>query len=335
MLADFGANPYRVPPAAFAGDPLLEFNFWTGITSPYGPLWTTISAALVAVVGAAPLRVSLAFKGIAALSALVFAAIVYRLAERVRADSGLPAFVLVGWHPLQIIESAGTGHYDAAVMALALLGLLMLVRGRARPALLLLAASALLKYTTLPLLVLVALARLRLQGWRRIAGHCGVDALAITIPVALIVAPYWAGGRMLDAVRAEPARLFSNPAYFRLAYFVADHWGSAATATFRDTLRPAAQVAVASTVLASLLWLGHRVWRDRPVGAELLQVQLRAWAAVTIALSLLPANAHPWYTIWALGPVAALSGGRGRPLAAYFAFIALSFIVYHTAVGRG
>ncbi len=332
MVADLGANPYQLPPATFAANPLLPFNFWTGITSPYGPVWTTVSAAVVTLIGPDPLRISLAFKILAAAAALAYALIAARLAEWVRTGSGPVAFVLVAWHPLLIIESAGTAHHDAVVMTLALLGLLALARRRPRSALVLVTLATATKLVVLPLVALIALARLGQRPWSRVASAWVIDALAVGGVVIAVSMPYWAAGAMLRSTLVEPARLFVNPMYTLPANAIASRWGGAAGEVFRDGARVAAQVAVVGVVLASGIWLGYRVWRDRPVLATMLRLQLRAWVAVTVALSLLPANAHPWYAIWSLGPVVALSGGRGRLLAAYLAFVGFFFIAYHTTV---
>lgn len=333
---DLGANPYVLAPDAFPADPLLRFNFWTFITSPYGPLWTTFSRIVETFVGSDPLRVSLAFKLLAALAGLAAAAIVARLAEVLRRGSGVVAFVVVAWHPLFIIETGGTAHQDAAMMLLALLGLMLLTRGvgSVRLGVVLVAASALVKYATLPLLALAALDRLRERPWQRIAARSAGDVGAVLALTLLVAAPYWADGAMLDSVLAEPARLFANPLFALPNDVIEARSGDSVARSYREVTRLTTQIVVLAVSVAAIVWCARRVWRERPAGAALLRIQLHGWVAVTVVLSLLPVNAHAWYTIWALGPVAALSGGRGRWLAAYLVLVGCFFVAYHTEVAR-
>jgi hypothetical protein len=57
--------------------------------------------------------------------------------------------------------------------------------------------------------------------------------------------------------------------------------------------------------------------------------------AITVALGLLPINAHAWYSIWPLAPLALVwattrrAGGR-VVIALTFVWIVVSFLVYHT-----
>jgi alpha-1,6-mannosyltransferase len=331
MVADLGVSPYVFPPAAVQGDPLLPYNFWIGITSPYGPLWTTICSAVVGVVGTDPVRVVLAFNTIAALAALGYAVVTYRLAEHIRPGSGLVAFVVTAWHPLLIVQSGAQGHNDALLAGLALFGLLLMgSSGRMRPALLLIGASVLIKYATLPLLVLAALDRLRERSWSRIARLWLGDGAALAVLALLVAAPYWANGAMIDSLVSQPARRFSNPLLVPLSDFLAERWGAQASLDFRELSEPVLQLVVLLGTITAMIWVGVRVWRDRPEGAAVLAVQLPAWATVTMMLSLLLTNTRAWYWIWALGPVAAVSGGRGRLLAGFLAVLGLGFVIYQT-----
>ena len=331
-IADRGANPYQVPPAAFPDSPLVPLNYWTGITSPYGPLWTTVARGVVGVVGSDPLRVSIVFKGLAGLAALACAGLAGQLAERIRAGTGPAAFVLVAWHPLLVLETAGTGHVEAAVAATALFGLLLAAGRRTRAAVLAVATSALIKPTTLPLLAAVALSRLRAGSARRLLADWVVDGLGVALLAAVLAAPYWADGALARSILAERGRLLSNPFYALPAEAVANGWGAGAGADFREIARIASAIVAAGAVLAALALLAVRTWSDRYDRRGLLRHQLQAWAAITLALSLLPTNAHPWYAASALAAVAALSGGRGRVLVPFLIVLALFSIAYHTEV---
>jgi hypothetical protein len=267
---------------------------------------------------------------LAALAALGVAAAAARLAERVRPGTGPAAFVLAGWHPILVIESAGTGHHDAVVVLPALLGLLLLARGAPRTAAVLVGVSALVKPVTLPLLALVALDRLRLRPWRRAIGAVAGDALAVAALAAVVSAPYWAGGELARSILAEPGRLVSHPFYALPAGAIGERWGSDARATFGDAARTVSQAATVGIVGLVLVRYAFGAWRR--AACPVLVGQLRAWAAVTVALALVPTNAHAWYAVWSLAPVAALTGGRGRLVAPYLLVLALFAVAYHTDV---
>ncbi len=363
-----GANPYLVPPKAFPDDPFLPFNDWTGITSPYGPLWTVLSRFLVGLTNDDPIRTVVAFKVVAAVSGLGMAGVAYALALRLTRDSrrALGAFILVAWHPAVLIESAGTAHNDAAMMLGAVGGLLLLSRpgGGLRSGLLLLAASALVKYVTLPLLACAALWRLRPGGRsgvvRTALGQWVLDGAAIALLAAAVFGPFWAGTRTIRSLIHEPARLYVNPLWVLPRLAIEERWGREAAVAFRDLTREGGQWAVAALVLGAFVWLLARTWRaSRPDGmpscvldASVLRWQVRAWAVMAAALAFVPVNAHAWYAVWAAAPIAlawasatppetptAVGTGRRRWLRRppipwwlilYLAWTTVSFVVYHT-----
>ncbi|MDQ3328956.1 MAG: hypothetical protein M3506_10605, partial [Chloroflexota bacterium] len=112
-VAGFGANPHVLPPTALPQSPLLPYVYWRDFPSPYGPLWTDISAAIIAVTGSAPLVVSLAFKLVAAICVALSTWILHRLAARFAPGRETQAAALWAWNPLLILETAGNGHNDA------------------------------------------------------------------------------------------------------------------------------------------------------------------------------------------------------------------------------
>jgi len=244
-------------------------------------------------------------------------------------------YVLVGWQPVVILESAGTGHHDALIMLPALIGLGLLGRERTRTALLALTLSALMKPVTIPLLAMAALARLREQRWLRTIGGWTGDLLVVALVTVLVSAPYWAGGAMLRSLLAEPGRLVSNPFYGVVADLIGAVSGVAMRARFVVEAGPVSRTAVSVIVIMLIGWFAVRVRQARPSGRSLMRVEAGGWAAATLVLALVPSNAHPWYAIWTLGPVALASGARGRALAAYLLVMGLFALLYHTGVSGG
>ena len=346
-VANQGANPYLAAPATILGDPFSAMNDWTRITTPYGPLWTDLSRIVVALGGNDPFTVAIGFKLLAAAASIGLGAAAYAGARRLTADPkrAVAAMVLVAWSPASLAESAGTAHNDAPMMFLALSGLLIATSGRprtTRAGLLVIMAAVLIKPVAAPLFALALLIRffrddLPLAALKRAAG----DILAALALAGIAFAPYWGGGKLPAAVGETQRKL-----YFEKALHVNPLWvwalprlsarlGLAGLDTHASAMSRSLVVllAIAAIVIGAwpLLLAGGRFMSDRKV----LQTQIAAWSAVTAALGLATINAHAWYSIWAIAPVALLwttcrNSSRGWWLAPYLAWLLLSFLVYHT-----
>jgi hypothetical protein len=168
ILTFYKLNPYLAPVSQFVTDPTFAYGFWTTPTTHYGPVWTLISGAVVFLAGH-DLTVSvIAFKVTAALFNLANCALVFFLARRIVGPAAVIALLLYAWNPLILIETAGSGHTDAAMMTFALLGLLLIMRGRLLVGIGIMTASVLMKYVTGLLLLFTIVYFLgKEQGWRR------------------------------------------------------------------------------------------------------------------------------------------------------------------------
>src|SRR5205085_2649874 len=103
---------------------------WQAVPSAYGPTFTWLSALLAGLGGGRVFATAVAFKGAAALFSLLGAWLIRELGRAVDAGSSLRPLLVYAWNPLVIIESAGMGHNDTFMMALALGGLLLAQRQR-------------------------------------------------------------------------------------------------------------------------------------------------------------------------------------------------------------
>lgn len=114
MGAVYGVNPYLNGPHGIALDPLSQYigEKWSYIPSVYGPLFTALSYIL------SPLSIVasvLAYKFVAALSALAIVAMVWNLAQR-RGVDPVRAAALVGLNPLLALYGVGGGHNDLLML---------------------------------------------------------------------------------------------------------------------------------------------------------------------------------------------------------------------------
>jgi alpha-1,6-mannosyltransferase len=119
-------NPYVFGTAWAPDDPVQPFLRWRDAHSPYGPLFTLGSYAVV------PLGVAgafWAFKALAFAVSLATVALVWRIATRLGRDPR-PAAVLVGLNPPLLAFEVGGGHNDALVVVLALAGIGLVLERR-------------------------------------------------------------------------------------------------------------------------------------------------------------------------------------------------------------
>ncbi|HEX6655664.1 MAG TPA: hypothetical protein VF153_05570 [Candidatus Limnocylindria bacterium] len=199
MVTYYGLNPYIVPGSAVSADPIWPLVYWRDVTTHYGPVWTLISAGVAALGGQNVLLTVLAFKGVAALFNLANCLLVFWLARRLGQADGLSALLLYAWNPLILIEVAGSGHNDAVMMAFALLGLLLAIRGRLLVGLAVLLLSVMVKYLT-GLLVLFFVVRClaRAGSWRQTAALAARMGAVGALVVGALYLPFWAGLATLE-----------------------------------------------------------------------------------------------------------------------------------------
>jgi hypothetical protein len=267
LTANQGDNPYLQPLREFPSSlPLLRYNDWPFITSPYGPVWTTICRIVIGITGTSPAIAALGYRLLAIAAAFGLMWVTYRVAQRLTDDSRLQvaALVIVGWQPALLFESATGAHNDALIMLLALGGLLVLSSGRRggiRAGLVIITLSALLKYVTLPLLGFAMLWRLRelRQGMplRRIVVEWMLDAIAVGIVIALSFEPYWDGHRTLDSLRAQQLRAFAGSLWHIPRSIVNGQASDHTTARFEEVLGQVTLVLLIPILLVTIYRLGR------------------------------------------------------------------------------
>lgn len=294
-----GLDPYVHPPAAAPGDPVYPQVEWTEATSVYGPLFTLLTYPLAWL----PVGVAVAaLKGLAALSVLGIAALVYRLAPS-RGVAPLPAAAFVVLNPLVLIHVVGGAHNDGLTMLLATASIAALLAAREATAGAALVAAVAIKASTAILAPFVLLGTKPIRhsphqsgvnvGW---AGRptlrllVGAALAALAIGAAAFAAFGW---NWLDAIG------LAGENQDRTSHMSVPITFARLTGLDPDPVR----AAFATLFALSLTYLLIRTWR----GADWLR--MAAWA--TFALLIATAWLLPWYLIWLL-PLAALS--RDRPL---------------------
>ncbi|HVR60867.1 MAG TPA: polyprenol phosphomannose-dependent alpha 1,6 mannosyltransferase MptB [Polyangia bacterium] len=219
MVSHYGLNPAITPGDAIARDPLWAFANWTDMPTHYGPTFTWLSALVTTIAGGSVYGTAVAFKTMAVLFNIASTWAILRLArERGDGDGdGIGAAALWAWNPMVLIETASSGHNDAVMVGLALLGLLLLQRGRPAPGFLLLLASATVKFVTGSVLGLflvhhVFQAPTARVGLRRAVGMGGLLLLVLV----LLYLPFWGGragfGATIDLLSTGKSALTGSAA---------------------------------------------------------------------------------------------------------------------------
>jgi hypothetical protein len=121
-------NPYTTYPILEPhGDPSYALSNWHQLLSPYGPLFTLLTFALV------PLGVAASFwaiKTVLVAASLGTILLVWRCAELLELDP-VRAIVLVGLNPVVLVWGLGGDHNDFLMVFAIVLGFYLLLRARA------------------------------------------------------------------------------------------------------------------------------------------------------------------------------------------------------------
>ncbi len=127
MEVVYHLNPYAtIPISEPHSDPAFLLSNWHELLSPYGPLFTLLTFALV------PLGVAGAFwavKGILVVTSLGVVYLVWRCAELLGRDP-VRAVVFVGLNPVVLVFGLGGDHNDFITVFFVMLGIYLLLRAR-------------------------------------------------------------------------------------------------------------------------------------------------------------------------------------------------------------
>jgi alpha-1,6-mannosyltransferase len=277
-----GLNPYATDSGTVVSDPVHSFVQWSTFASPYGPLFTLGTYALVplGVAGALwALKVAI-FASSLGVCWLIWAA------SRRRELSPLPGLALYGLNPAVLVYALGGAHNDVLMMLPLLGGIYLVLGGRDRLGPVVASLAVAVKASAglaMPFLILGARRRLSALMTALIAG-AGVVAVAF---VAF-------GTHAADFINVLGTQQKLDSGTSVIAQL-----GS----IFGWTGNPPGARAVATAVFAvALIGLIVRAWR-RPDA----WVECAGWA--TVALMACTSWLLAWYIVW-LVPLAAVARTR-------------------------
>jgi len=284
-----GIDPYSAVTTHLPPDAVHLYRRWgTDIPSPYGPLFTIASYAVV------PLGIAgamWALKVLTAAGSLATIWLVWRCAEKLGRDP-LKAALFVGLNPIVLLFAVGGAHNDFFAITLVMAGVYLTIAGRERLSGAALTAAAAFKLPTgLPF----AFAFVSARGRRRDLVIGAVLTLVAVAVLSIVTFGSHAGG-FLKELREQQNQV--------AIYSVPNQVGKAlGFGGITQGIRIVADVGLAAVVLLAL----RAAWR----GAD--WIAMAGWA--TLALLVSTAWLLPWYVTWLL-PLAAVSGNRRLKLGA-------------------
>jgi alpha-1,6-mannosyltransferase len=282
-----GLNPYSTQAASVVSDPVYGFVRWHTLTSPYGPLFTLFTYALVPLGLAGSLW---ALKLTVTLASLGCAALVWTCA-RARGSSPRAALVLYGLNPAVLAYTLGGFHNDTIMMVMVMAAVYLVVSGRERGGAVTGSLAVAVKSSAglvMPFLILGASDRRR-----------ALLAALATGAAVLVVSLLAFGDRAFDFIHilgTQQALNSGSSVPAQLGAWLG--WSGSPT-----------PVRVVASVLgvAAIAFCVARAWR----GAD--WIEQAAWA--TLSLMITSSWLLAWYIIW-LVPLAALGRGRAVRLGA-------------------
>jgi hypothetical protein len=296
LAAVYHQNPYLVTARIAApGDPIMPYLYWKDIPSPYGPLWTIISQVVVGGQEASPLELVLRFKVVAFAAILLDGWLIYSLARLKWQEQAGWLYLAFAWNPLVLLEGIVIGHNDAIILAFILGSAYLLMRARPFAAIGGLTASALIKYSTVPLLGVTGL-RLLLRtpprGWPMLLLRAAGTVLLVSV---CIFFPFWHGYQSVMSTVDEPGRGLNNPFMHLIARMIQILSGG-----WLPVLTTGGMVILASSIF--LTWQVTTIWRTRgDLAVWSIHDELGAWAqSLTVFLVVWP-RIHSWYFLVPLG----------------------------------
>jgi hypothetical protein len=283
-------NPYTSFPILEPhSDPSYTLSNWHELTSPYGPLFTLFTFALV------PLGVPASFwviKAVLMAASLGMLALVWRCAQMLKLDP-VKAVVFVGLNPIILVWGLGGDHNDFLTVLAMVLGFYLLLRAREREragALLVGAGAAFVAASALKasagILIPIVLTALWRTPRRLIQVLAGMILAGAVVGVASLIA---FGLHIPDL--GTQSRLVTDISIPNLIGLALGAGGE--TETLHVLLTAALGVTLVGCCVAT--WRG----RDPLVAA--------GWATVALLVTL--GWVLPWYVLWLL-PLAALSRSR-------------------------
>jgi alpha-1,6-mannosyltransferase len=307
LLAAKGHDPYHSSPSLLHANPAFAgiATVWQHTPAPYGPLSVLATTTSVRLAGGS-LSLQIIFVRLpAVLGVLLMGFAIPRIARRLGADPAL-GFWLGVLSPLTLISLVGSGHNDALMLGVMLLGVLVLLHERFVLGTALGAAAAAVKLPAALIVLFPLMSTLRRsrEGRGRLLAVVILTAAIVLVALSLL-AGFGFGWLSLAAFKI-PAELKTlvTPSVavgVFLAAFLHVLGSGVATSSVVAVTRTVGSVLTVGALLW-LLWNVHRYEWVRILGVALL------------VLALGSPTLWPWYLLWGTCVLAATLAQRSLAL---------------------
>ncbi len=189
-------NPYLVTPQKFLSDPLFSFTslFWKNTPAVYGPFFTLLSMLITWPAGDNITLNIYLFKLVLILFNFACILLIWHLLGQYAPRRQRFGTMLYAWNPLVLMHTAGGGHNDIVMAALALAALALIMKGRKYSGFVFLCLSFLVKYVTVIFMVSYAvylyMNRGTTRAWIR---DMLAFALIFLVLFSAFYLPFWSG----------------------------------------------------------------------------------------------------------------------------------------------
>jgi hypothetical protein len=187
LAAAHGANPYVTPAAAFPDDPLYGYAnpAYTGLPGDKLAAWVVVNIAFAYLGGGDPVRTLFVYRTGLFLFSLATLLLLAWAAQRLEPRRALAGMVLWAWNPIVLMNSLA--RTDTLMLLFLLAGIVLLLRGRRRLAIVVLTLSVYVKLITAPILAVVGLADVKARRWKELL----ITGLLVAVTTLAIWAPFY------------------------------------------------------------------------------------------------------------------------------------------------
>lgn len=319
ILAVYGENPLVIPATYFPQDPFFSLGGWVGTGSVYGSLHVYLTATLSRIAGDGFMANFFTFKGFFIGMDLINLWLIWKITARLRPGLEKKALLFYGWNPFVLILVVANAHNDILMLTLMLAGFLLYLDKRLVLGAICITLATLVKFITLPILVVYLAVLIRRQSGlvRRLAVGAGMAAMCAAIFVVTYV-PLWAGRETFNYLTTV-----GQKTNFTLSSLIRDAAASHIHLSLSNTI---VQLALAAVLAAYLLW--------HILGVKDTDGLLSAAAGLAFLTPLVLFWFQPWYLTLALGLVALRPHGLMFIASLAFSFSVMFFdsFWWHTPV---
>jgi hypothetical protein len=316
VLVLYHANPMIVAPAHYTQDSFIySLGSFVASPLPYGPLSILMEAIPTVFSGSNLLANLLLLKGFSALFLLGSSYIAYQITARIEPKIALATALFLAWNPFMQLEYVINAHNDIIMIFFVLLAILAYINNWHVAALALTLLSSLVKYSTLPLLLIFFIGSIfHYKSAKDRAKYALFAYIVIAVIAALFVLPFWMGPQTF----ASLAVMTRGPLY-SFSMFLNDLTMQKITFDQSEVLG----LGIFGGCYLYALWLASRRQVGLLAGCFLCLFALLAFAATYV---------QPWYIVWACIPASLIPHRTAQQIALLLAYVATMVELIHAYI---